>query len=229
MKRVVLSPGGPGRVPAVMRPRAGASGDVRIERLDAEAAVALHDAVLGVWTETFGPVSDPASWTETVWERHRGRADYRLVVAFEGAVMLGFAWGCTGERGQFFSDLLVERLGSAADDWVGGHFELVELAVIPAARAQGLGRALHDALLADLPHPRALLCTAVDPTDPAVRLYTSRGWQRVGLLRSDTQVMGLEHPAQAVSTRSPADDPDAADPARADPDRQDTDPADGTV
>lgn len=209
MKQVVVSPGGPGRVPDALSRRERVTGAVSIERLDAEAAAAHLDAVLGVWTEAFGPVSDVAEWTATVWERHRTRADYRLALAYDGETLLGFAWGYTGERGQFFSDLVVERLGAAADGWVGGHFELVELAVIPTARARGLGTALHDALLADLTHPRALLCTAVDPADPAVRLYVSRGWQRVGLLRADTQVMGLEGPAAAVA---PPPDPDEPDP-----------------
>lgn len=197
MRRVVLSPGGPGAVPKALR--TPARGDVLTRRVDAAEAVAHHDAVLGVWTTAFGPVSDQANWTETVWERSRGRADYRLALAYEGDVLLGFAWGYTGERGQFFSDLLIDRLGPVADGWVGGHFEIVELAVVPSARSRGLGAALHDALLADLPHARALLCTAVDVTDPAVRLYDSRGWQRIGLLRADTQVMGLIDPAGAVS------------------------------
>lgn len=212
MSRVVVSPGGPGRVPDALRSRARENGDVLIALLDAEAALAHHDAVLGVWTEAFGPVSDPANWTETVWERHRTREDYRLAVAYDGEALLGFAWGYTGERGQFFSDLVVERLGPAADGWVGGHFELVELAVIPTARTRGLGSALHDALLTDLPHHRALLCTAVDAADPAVRLYVSRGWQRVGLLRSDTQVMGLEEPARAVVPNLSSPDPFAEPP-----------------
>jgi hypothetical protein len=44
------------------------------------------------------------------------------------------------------------------------------------------------------PGQKALLSTADDVTDPAVRLYLSRGWRKLGVLRPGTQVMG--RPAQ---------------------------------
>ena len=61
------------------------------------------------------------------------------------------------------------------DEWLGGHFEFVELAVDPDHQGRGLGAALHDALLAGLPHARALLSTWRDER-PARRLYLTRGW-----------------------------------------------------
>ena len=55
-------------------------------------------------------------------------------------------------------------------------FELCELAVLPAARGHGAGRALHDAIIAASgPQPRWLV------THPAARaaasLYRATGWQ----------------------------------------------------
>ena len=46
----------------------------------------------------------------------------------------------------------------------------------PAAQGRGTGTALHDALLAGLPHRRALLSTYRDDR-PAPRLYRRRGWR----------------------------------------------------
>ncbi|WP_114558255.1 GNAT family N-acetyltransferase [Desertihabitans aurantiacus] len=166
---------------------------------DARAAAGFRDDVLRVWNAVFGPVAEADAWRAEVWDRHRGRADYRLGTAHDDrGRLVGFSWGYTGQRGQFWPDAVVEKLGAAVEGWVGGHFEFVELAVLPDARRQGAGGALHDAVLAGLPHDRALLGTSPDPEDPAVRLFRSRGWHHLGLLRPDAQVMGRRaSPAQS--------------------------------
>ena len=73
--------------------------------------------------------------------------------------------------------------------WVGGHFELADLAVLESHRRHGGGRRLHDVLMDGETRP-ALLATD-DADTAAVRLFTSRGWQRLGLLSEGVQVMGL--------------------------------------
>lgn len=89
-----------------------------------------------------------------------------------------------------FTDCISREVGQGVDEWVGGHFEFVELAVMPDARGCGIGRRLHDALLADLPHERALLSTSARSDDPAVRLYSSNGWVTLATYGEDRQVMG---------------------------------------
>ena len=60
-------------------------------------------------------------------------------------------------------------------------------------RRHGLGRRLHDVLLDGIPSDRALLAT--DNRDsPALRLYTSHGWTKLGELSPEVQVMGLRLP-----------------------------------
>ena len=59
-----------------------------------------------------------------------------------------------------------------------GLFEFVELAVACRHR-RGLGRRLHDALLAGVGR-QGLLSTADDRADPAVRLCLSSGWESCG-------------------------------------------------
>jgi ribosomal protein S18 acetylase RimI-like enzyme len=121
-----------------------------------------------------------------------------LAVAELDSVVVGFAWGYIGEHGQYWPDLVSRSLGAAAAGWVGGHFEFVELAVSPKVRGRGVGGALHDHLLDGVPHQRALLGTSADGADPAVRLYRSRGWRRLGSLGPDVQVMGLRDPGRRV-------------------------------
>lgn len=171
---------------------------ITISTLSGPTASEHCDDVLEVWSAVFGPVEDAREWSVSPWDRHRTRPGYRLVLAHESERLVGFAWGYTGERGQYWSDTITRQLGSKVDGWVGGHFEFVELAVLPEARRRGVGGRLHDALLSGLPHTRALLSTSDDPDDPAVRLYTSRGWTGLGGYGDDRRVMGIalqEQPA----------------------------------
>lgn len=165
-------------------------GVITIETVSDTDASAHRDEVLGVWTAAFGPVNDPDEWAVSPWDRHRSRSGYRLAVAHDDGRLIGFAWGYTGERGQYWSDFITRELGSKVSGWVGGHFEFVELAVTPEARGRGIGGQLHDALLANLDHRRALLATSSSPDDPAVRLYSSRGWVSLATYGDNRQVMG---------------------------------------
>ncbi|MHC9046123.1 GNAT family N-acetyltransferase [Microbacterium saperdae] len=167
---------------------------ITIDTLSGAEAAEHRDEVLRIWSASFGPVEDPGDWTASPWDRHRARPGYRLVLAREDGESIGFAWGYTGERGQYWSDAIVREVGPRVEGWVGGHFEFVELAVLPAARGRGVAGQLHDALLARLPHERALLATSDAPEDPAVRLYRSRGWLRLAGHGENRQIMGLVLP-----------------------------------
>lgn len=153
----------------------------------------------------FGDFADYETWRSDLFERHAGRDGYRLAVACENDSIIGFAWGYVGQRGQYWSDLAWDALpGDVASQWIGGHFEFVELAVLPTHRGRGLGQELHDRLLDDV-RRRCLLSTSDDQDDPAVRLYLRSGWQRVGTLRPGVQVMGLDRrtPPQADDADPP--------------------------
>ena len=142
-----------------------------------------------VWSDDY---PDYATWYSNLFEKHAKREGHRLALAQEDDTVIGYCWGYIGQRGQYWSDLLCDSLPERiASQWVGGHFEVVELVVLPEHRRKGLGQALHDCLL-DGVTGRCLLSTSSDPDDPAVRLYTRSGWKTLGTLRPGTQVMGLE-------------------------------------
>jgi GNAT superfamily N-acetyltransferase len=143
-----------------------------------------------MWPLVFAPVDDEAAWRDSFWDRHRTREGFRLVTAEVDGDLAGFAWGYTGQRGQWWADRIAGVLGAAADAWVGGHWEFVELAVHPEHRRRGLGGLLHDALLEGLPHERALLQTDADPDGAGHSLYRGRGWQVIGSLPEGKSVMG---------------------------------------
>jgi ribosomal protein S18 acetylase RimI-like enzyme len=155
-----------------------------------DAAGELADRIWPCYRAVFDDFDDREAWRRDAFDRHAARAGYRLAVAMDGSTVAGFAWGYLGQRGQYWTDLVCEVLpAEVADAWAGGHFEFVELAVLPAYRGRGLGSRLHDTLLADV-RARCLLSTADDPDDPAVRLYLRRGWRKLGVLRPGVQVMG---------------------------------------
>ncbi len=173
---------------------------------DCEAAAEHTDAVWPLYNAVFGDFAARETWQQETWDRHRGRDGFRLATAYdepgEGGSLLGFGWCYLGERGQYWSDLVVRTLPrDVTDEWVGGHLEVVELAVAPAARGRGLGGRLLDLMVADRGARRGLLGTSADEDDPAVRLYRSRGWRALGRLSEGVHVMGL----RGSDTNGPSD------------------------
>jgi ribosomal protein S18 acetylase RimI-like enzyme len=117
-------------------------------------------------------------FAEETLPRHAQRPGFRCCVARDRDkdLVVGFAYGYTGQAGQWWHDVVARALDRAtADRWLPGSFEFVELAVTPAAQGRGIGGRLHDALMEGLPHRTALLSTRRAET-PALRLYRRRGW-----------------------------------------------------
>jgi ribosomal protein S18 acetylase RimI-like enzyme len=171
------------------------SRDSTVEVCGGEQAQPLADEVFAVYDAVFGDHPDLAEWREALYDKHCARDGFRLAVARDGERLVGFAWGYVGLRGQYWSDWVVRELpAEVTEDWVGGHFELVELAVLEECRRHGLGRRLHDVLLDGVQSDRGLLSTD-NHDSPAVRLYASHGWLKLGELSPEVQVMGLRlHP-----------------------------------
>lgn len=164
--------------------------DTEIQLHGPNAAGALGDRIWPCYQAVFGDFGDLETWRRDLFDRHAARDGYRLAVAIGGATVAGFAWGYIGQRGQYWTDLVSEVLpAEVAHEWVGGHFEFVELAVLPSYRRHGIGSRLHDTLLAGVSQ-KCMLSTADDATDPAVQLYLRHGWQQLGILRPGFQVMG---------------------------------------
>ena len=150
---------------------------------DARTLWPVYDAV-------FGDQPSYDAWREGVWDRHAAREGFRLARAYDGEALVGFGYGYTGERGQWWTDRAAEVLpADVAAEWLGGHFELVSIGVLPRARRRGVGRAVMGALTAGLPQERWLLMTTSDEDDPARRLYASEGWSVLGPGVAEGQVI----------------------------------------
>lgn len=150
-------------------------------RVDDSASAEDGTTLWPVYDAVFHDHASCEAWRETVWDRHRVRDGFRLARAYAGDTLVGFAYGYTGQRGQWWVDRAREVLDPAvAEAWLGGHFELVSIGVLEAARGAGVGRTLLRTLLDGLPHDRLLLMTTADPAHPARRLYAADGWEVLG-------------------------------------------------
>jgi len=127
---------------------------------------------------------------KSAWDRHCRRDGYRLARAYDDERLVGFAYGYTGQRGQWWTDNAERVLDQEiAARWLGNHFEIVDLAVHPSSRRRGLGRQLVRSLTRGLPHERLLLMATADESDPARRLYRSEGWCVLGPGIGDSTVI----------------------------------------
>jgi broad specificity phosphatase PhoE len=170
-----------------------------VEVLDGPSALAAQDALVEVYRGAFtAPGYDEgddavARFADEQLPAHAARDGFRLVTVRDGSTPLGFAYGYTGEHGQWWTDQMTTVVpADLAATWLGGHFEVVELAVLPEAQGRGFGAALVESLLHGLPHRRALLTTYADDR-PAPRLYRRLGWQHLAAGVFDgSDLWGLE-------------------------------------
>ena len=174
---------------------------------------ATRESLKRVYAAAFAPppynrTARDSSWFEGQLVKHKGYAGFRGFVVEDNGLVVGFVYGYASKRGGWWHDAVESALGGSSKAiWLERAFELVELAVDPAAQGRGFGGSLHDALLREvshrsfsqtsLPYHRALLST-IDAETTALALYRKRGWTpllhdfRFPGSTVPTQVMGLE-------------------------------------
>ena len=144
----------------------------------------LRRHVVDVWASAHElPRVSPTreEFGRTRLSRHSDRADFQFLGAFDaGGQLVGFVYGYTGAPGQWWYDRVARALSrDARQEWLEpGHFEFTELAVRPDFQGRGVGSRLHDRILADAPHERALLSALADNA-AVVAFYRRRGWEVV--------------------------------------------------
>jgi len=134
----------------------------------------VHRTALGA-----GALSD--EWATDRLPAHMRRADFVFLVARgDGDAILGFAYGYTGEYGQWWTERVAQALtDEQRADWLDPpHFEVVELHVRPAWQRTGIGSALLAQLLTRQPHDRALLSTQAG-SRKARGFYAKNGWREL--------------------------------------------------
>lgn len=142
--------------------------------LDAARAVYLAAFAQEPYGE--GPGQADA-FVERVRRYARDREGLRVALVDDGEPV-GVGLAVLARPGDWWRDRAAEAISpDSASRWMGDLcLEVVHLAVVPGARGRGVGRLVHDVLIAGRPAPTAIL--ACDPrATPARNLYEGRGWQ----------------------------------------------------
>lgn len=145
-----------------------------------QEALAVYQAAFA--RPPYGETGEMAQeFAERVQRYAREREGFRLVTARNNdGQMIAIALGVLARPGDWWRDKVVSAIShSLADRWLGELCqEVVHLAVIPDAQGHGVGRLVHDVLIAGRPARTAVL--SVHPeAEPAQRLYQTRGWTTV--------------------------------------------------
>ncbi len=123
------------------------------------------------WDE---PSEDADRFGERLVEEHAFEDDFRCIAAVEGEWVVGFSMGTRWDNGY---PRLAHIAQDLASEWTLDCFLLMELAVVPERRGQGIGGRLHDTLLAGVRTATGLLTTNRIGHPAATGLYVSRGWR----------------------------------------------------
>jgi GNAT superfamily N-acetyltransferase len=109
----------------------------------------------------------------------RRQPGFSLAVAGHGGYPVGFAAGMPLRPStSWWRDLTVPLPEEVTAEHPGRTFALVDLLVRASWRRQGIGRALHDVLLAGRPEERAT-AVVLPAAGPAQRAFQGWGWRKV--------------------------------------------------
>jgi GNAT superfamily N-acetyltransferase len=140
-------------------------------------------AAAEVYGSAFGgpPYHEPAEMTDAFVERveryARDREGFRLVTAVgDAGRMFGIGLAVTARPGDAWREGVARAIPDLVERWLGDRcLEVVHIAVTASEQGQGIGRLVHDVLIAGRPAPTGLL-TVHPEAAPARALYESSGW-----------------------------------------------------
>jgi ribosomal protein S18 acetylase RimI-like enzyme len=175
-----------------------------IEQLGPDEAALLASDILASYRTAFAASHWDKSergivaFENDIFPRHLKREGFAMTAARNTAgKLVGFCYGYIGEHGQYWTDYVAARIHpSLTKAWLGGHFEVAELAVEAEERGKGLGRALLTTLLDSRGDDGVALMT-LERDSPALPLYESLGFTPFGDFENYV-VLGQRHGATSA-------------------------------
>jgi ribosomal protein S18 acetylase RimI-like enzyme len=161
--------------------------DWNVDLLGPDQAAQLADEIRALYRTAFSASHWDKSergitaFEHDIFPRHLKREGFAMTASRNDAgELIGFCYGYIGEHGQYWTDYVAARIHPSLEKaWLGGHFEVAELAVHADERGKGLGRALLTTLLASRGEDRVALQT-LEKESPALPLYESLGFTAFG-------------------------------------------------
>jgi ribosomal protein S18 acetylase RimI-like enzyme len=188
------------------RPSVTNASPARVEAWTAHQFAARVDDAMRIYVQAMQYPAHAASPRAMTARRHTTNDGFDCRAALnENDSLVGFGYGYTTVRGQWWHDLVRKALPpQVAADWLRDAFELSELHVLPAFQGSGIGRELLLSLASGIPH-RAMLLSTPDADTRAFRLYHDLGFvdlRRSYLFPGDARpfaVLGARLPFGATS------------------------------
>lgn len=161
--------------------------DWNVDLLGPDEAEGLSDEIRALYRTAFSASNWDKSelgivaFEHDIFPRHLKREGFAMAAARnEAGELIGFCYGYIGEHGQYWTDYVAARIHPSLEKaWLGGHFEVAELAVAEHERGKGLGRAMLTTLLNSRGEDRVALQT-LEKDSPALVLYESLGFTPFG-------------------------------------------------
>jgi len=148
---------------------------------DGAAAGRLLDELCDTYADAYGvePTTEKTSAFRSRASKALDRSGFNLVTARVGDQLVGFAFGYSlAAATSWWNGLEPAPSRDFSAETGTRTFALSEIEVRRAWQGTGVGRALHDALLADRPEQRATLATG--PDAPVQAVYERWAWEKVG-------------------------------------------------
>jgi ribosomal protein S18 acetylase RimI-like enzyme len=151
---------------------------VQIHHIEPFRARDVAGAVARIYRDAYAtPDDDLRAFIGGAFARHATWPGFRLLVATFNGIPAGFIYGYDTRPGQWWHDTIRPAMVVAnCDTWLEDAFELAEVAVDPAVQGRGIGTALIEAFLAEVPGRTVLLSAMADPADRAKDLYRRFGF-----------------------------------------------------
>jgi GNAT superfamily N-acetyltransferase len=161
--------------------------EITFQLLDGTQAAAHTDELRALHAEVYAEppyarAEDGARFAERLPVRRR-QPGFVLAEARNGGYLVGYAFGMPLRPSTSWWRQLTAPLPEEVTAEPGGRtFALVELVVRASWRRQGIGRDLHDLILAGRPEERATL-TVLPAAAPAQHAFRAWGWRKVARTR----------------------------------------------
>ncbi|MEV7046628.1 GNAT family N-acetyltransferase [Amycolatopsis sp. NPDC051061] len=162
---------------------------VHYDHLGPEGAADAAKALTALYRDVYA--EPPYNWGDEHaalfakrFEQQRQAPGFDLVVAQASGELVGFTFGVTLlPDTPWWQNLTTEVAGELTTEYTDRTFALVELIVAREWRQRGVGKQLHDELLAGRHEERATL-TVLPAAEPAQHAYVAWGWRRVAQKRN---------------------------------------------
>jgi GNAT superfamily N-acetyltransferase len=161
--------------------------ELTFELLDGQQAAAHAGELQALHAEVYadppyGQAGDAAEFAER-FRVQRRQPGFALAEARSGGYLVGYAAGMPLRPSTSWWRELTTRLpADTTAERPGRTFALIDLLVRASWRRQGIGRELHDLVLAGRPEERATL-TVLPAAGPAQQAFLSWGWHKVARTR----------------------------------------------